>query len=755
MSRFTPALRGRVSRREIALSPHVWFAVALAFAVFAVGCGFTGLFVHPFTTTRMLVLSGGLAAIAVGIALRPPPEPDSITTHVVIALAYGGTSAAMFAFAPYGTAALPAAAFIGPLIAIWLDDHRQMAAHYVAATVALLLPSLLGEANTATFVATCSLLPPTFVLGFCCLLVLRSAEAQGDRLEAMAMRDPLTGAGNRRLLHEHLPLELKRHHSSHRSLSVIALDLNGFKHVNDSLGHAAGDQLLITVAATIARTAGPRMTVVRQGGDEFAIIAPDTDEVGAVQLKTALREALEPIVSTGIGFATFPSDGGDRYRLLELADARLIAAKEHARQRAELATLPSLSDVVAGAPDGPAIDPATRAAALGAGAPAGASDGTVLPQSDDLDANLISRRSLATNVLIWRVTGAMFLFYSLVAVATMVWAPDLSGPWFSRLVAGGALVGLAVVLTRPAAIGTWRSHVVIAATYVVPALAVLACQPNGSVSIGAAVFIGPLVATRSETRRQAGVHILLATILLGAVAASGILFGLVDAPSILALLIQSLTMIILAFCCVVVFEAAEAQGRELERLAVRDPLTGLANRRRLHAVLGELLTQIDEEIDPEPVSVLALDLNGFKALNDHVGHAAGDELLVDVADQLRRVIGDQGLIARPGGDEFTVVLPGLDAAGAERLAGTVRERAGKIWRHGHEISTGVGVATAPYDARTTNGLLDLADRRLLTDKYGDDAPPAAVAPIEAEVAAPAQASTPIGPETDPSLRAAA
>jgi diguanylate cyclase (GGDEF)-like protein len=95
---------------------------------------------------------------------------------------------------------------------------------------------------------------------------------------------------------------------------------------------------------------------------------------------------------------------------------------------------------------------------------------------------------------------------------------------------------------------------------------------------------------------------------------------------------------------------AEATARA-EHLARHDPLTGLPNRSVFEAALNERCDR------PEPVGLLCLDLDGFKAVNDTFGHAAGDTLLKEVADRLRRVAGDVAQVARIGGDEFALILP--------------------------------------------------------------------------------------------------
>lgn len=666
------------------MSPHVWFAVAASFAVFALACVVLFLTLPTFGTPKMAALGAGLALVATVLARMPAPEPDSISTHIVIALSYVGTAAAMLAFAPFGTAALAAAAFIGPLVAIWLDNRRQIAAHYLAAAIVLLLPSVLGIVDTPTLIATCTLLPPAFVHGLATLNVLELVEEQSDRLESLTMRDPLTGAGNRRMLDDRLAIELARHGAHGRALSIVALDLDGFKRLNDRHGHAAGDQLLVEVARRLGQEAGDQACVVRQGGDEFLVLAPGTDSAEAHKLSDRLQAALAGLVGTGVGSATYPADAVSADALLALADDRLLANKRARGRQA---------DVEVQAQHLPPV--------------------TSSPPPHGLE---ISRDALSTRPLLWRTTGAMFLFYAVAGTALLSWSPELAGPLFGPLVACGAVVGVAVMLTRPPGVGTLPSHAVVVLSYLFPALAFVACQPGGSVAIGSAIFVGPLIAIRTQTRRQAAAHLGAATALMTLVALS----GWVDTPSVLALLVQIATMVVLLVCSVIVLEASERQLHTLAELTATDPLTGLANRRHLMLASGSLLE--DARANREPLSVLALDLNGFKRLNDVAGHTAGDALLVEIATRLQSAVDQRALVARQGGDEFTVVLPGHDETRAAQAAAAIHASFGHLLWHGMPISTGLGHATFPADGDELEALLEISDRRLLSDKYGSLGP---------------------------------
>jgi len=161
------------------------------------------------------------------------------------------------------------------------------------------------------------------------------------------------------------------------------------------------------------------------------------------------------------------------------------------------------------------------------------------------------------------------------------------------------------------------------------------------------------------------------------------------------------------------------QAELLTHRAMHDPLTGLANRTLLQEVLQSVLEQpgvVDR------VAVLACDLDGFKAINDRYGHAAGDEVLVHVAGVLRAATAGRGTVARLGGDEFVVVVQDPDGAKAVfDVAGSIlamlREPA-RIQRRRLTVNASIGIALA--DPETIAGgapaLLAAADAALYRAK---------------------------------------
>jgi len=159
-----------------------------------------------------------------------------------------------------------------------------------------------------------------------------------DEIEHMAHFDLLTGLPNRPLLYDRMGIALKNAQRNKQLLAVFFLDLDGFKGVNDSLGHEAGDQVLIEVAHRLEQCVRGSDTVARLGGDEFVLVLSSTsDPEGSVAIATKIISALsEPImfndhpcsVGASIGIATYPKDGETQDTLLSKADAAMYTAKE-------------------------------------------------------------------------------------------------------------------------------------------------------------------------------------------------------------------------------------------------------------------------------------------------------------------------------------------------------------------------------------------------------------------------------------------
>ncbi len=162
--------------------------------------------------------------------------------------------------------------------------------------------------------------------------------AERDRHNAF--HDALTGLPNRTLLYERIQLAVAASERDEKPVAIILLDLDHFKEVNDTLGHAVGDKLLQKLAPRIKQCVREADTLARLGGDEFSAVLPTAGERDAILVAEKLRHAIEqPIkingqfisIGASMGIAIFPHHGKDAETLLQHADIAMYQAKHHAR----------------------------------------------------------------------------------------------------------------------------------------------------------------------------------------------------------------------------------------------------------------------------------------------------------------------------------------------------------------------------------------------------------------------------------------
>jgi two-component system, cell cycle response regulator len=196
-------------------------------------------------------------------------------------------------------------------------------------------------------------LPKPFPLELLRLVVGRTLHAQRlaeraqqvDLYEKLAHTDGLTELYNYRFFHQHLRVELNRARRFNRALSLIMADLDHFKAYNDIHGHQAGDQALRQLGGLLRRTSRGYDLVARYGGDEFALILPETTKPRAVEVAERVRRAVQTATVEGaprgpggyftvsLGIATFPEDATEQSDLIRKADLALYQAKSRGRNR--------------------------------------------------------------------------------------------------------------------------------------------------------------------------------------------------------------------------------------------------------------------------------------------------------------------------------------------------------------------------------------------------------------------------------------
>lgn len=171
----------------------------------------------------------------------------------------------------------------------------------------------------------------------------RELSEANARLERLAVTDGLTGLFNHRRFQEALHSELLRCERHKRPLAVLMLDVDFFKKVNDSMGHPAGDELLRRLAEVLGADLRQTDLISRYGGEEFAVLLPETTKAEAMQVAERMRESVElkinennswtQRITVSVGVATFPEDGATAETVLEAADQALYVAKRQGRNR--------------------------------------------------------------------------------------------------------------------------------------------------------------------------------------------------------------------------------------------------------------------------------------------------------------------------------------------------------------------------------------------------------------------------------------
>jgi diguanylate cyclase (GGDEF)-like protein len=170
-----------------------------------------------------------------------------------------------------------------------------------------------------------------------------------ETLRDQSIRDPLTGLFNRRFMQESLDRELQRARRKKRPLTVVFVDLDHFKRFNDAFGHDAGDLVLRTMADLFLRHFRGDDVVCRYGGEEFAIILPESSAKDAAKRANQLRIEARGIsmrhlgqvldsVTLSIGIAAFPEHGSTSEEILRAADQCLYQSKSDGRDRLTVAT---------------------------------------------------------------------------------------------------------------------------------------------------------------------------------------------------------------------------------------------------------------------------------------------------------------------------------------------------------------------------------------------------------------------------------
>jgi diguanylate cyclase (GGDEF)-like protein len=219
-------------------------------------------------------------------------------------------------------------------VAVVFPSLREMAPYLGLIAIGLLVPfAYQDEPARQTTLWLLAVAPGVVFIAIVVGRLTANLEASREAYRRLSGEDGLTGVGNYRSLIERLRHETARHRRHGREFALVTLDLDNFKAVNETHGHLTGDLVLAVVGSTIELRVRAGDVVFRQGGDEFAVLAPETNRDQAEQLAARITDALARIssgsvqLSACVGMAVFPDDGLEPGELLDNADVSLRSRK--------------------------------------------------------------------------------------------------------------------------------------------------------------------------------------------------------------------------------------------------------------------------------------------------------------------------------------------------------------------------------------------------------------------------------------------
>lgn len=671
----------RVSRRDLAEQQAVWLAHGLTFATLATASAIFGLVSGR---TGEVALAAVLAACAVGVLACRAAPASSLRSHAALASVYVCIGLAEIAYAPDWWVPLGASMFIATLTSIRVISVRAIVGHLVAASLWLAVPAVALGASAKELAMLAALVAGVWTLTFAVVTLLRAAELQGRKLQDLLRVDPLTAVGNERLLIERLATELDVHKRARESFSIVAVDLTDFTGVNERLGRAMGDELLVRVAGVISVLVEPEATVARPLDDEFWILVPKADALAATQLVHRIRTGLasvaiddpgEPALSAAAGVATYPRDGIDAAALLDTAHKRL----SDDQQRVQPTDDRHASD---------------RAVAEGAA------------EAPDAALRGLSRADLATHQRLWRYAQAVFATMCVLAALAAV---ETEGSSSAHLfVLGGFLLVTVVVVLSPRPPSTERvaGHALVAASYIATAAAFWALVDNPLVGLTGALFVAPFIAIRSTSRRTTIAHLVGATAAFVLAAGALLAAGDAERSALLSIALVAPAIWSLGLSCMFALELAERQGRRLEELVRTDYVTGIGNRIRLDEALVASLNA--RRVSGAPLALVAVEV--VETFEN--SRQTSEELLRAAAEAVAVALGPRDLVTRRRGHEFVAMLPGADVHHAEHAARAIFASLSALSELGHRVECAQAVVSAPADGTSAAELLSTLDTRL-------------------------------------------
>ncbi|MDQ8044052.1 MAG: GGDEF domain-containing protein [Solirubrobacteraceae bacterium] len=678
-----------LGRRDVALAPWATAAlVALAYAISEVLRGDSGsgsLAVRVAGALAVAVVCA-VAALTVDVKTLRPLR----TSMAVYLLGAGGLIAALAAVAA-ATDGLRSVVFSGiALIALYLG--LVLSAPWSAGLTATMLAAagavevIRPGASLLEALSVFSLTAAGWIVG----LLSRAGQRRVERIAKRLTRcDVLTATLNRRGLIEELEAQTLRARNAREPIALMIFDLDGFKAVNTQRGNAAGDELLAWIGGLLGALLPARASAGRLGSDEFAVSLVGVDRRAAAALGEEVRVAIGERHPVSVGIATSENALVNPIDLVRVADAAMRVAKQDPDIHLHSLVVGGFRNVVEGAGRPVEIPPVAitydRLRAIG-GRP---------------------RRPNPNAAAGWLIRGGFIIIgLSGIVVVGIEIADGTSGVyadlvrWLAAPWVLANLVGAWLQPARVPATGV-RLRVIFAVSLFLTGIGVCGAALSTGAGIAAPMMIGLALKVAFDaavgTRRQARLTLAITIAFYALCAALSHPEALWAAPLGLAQLVSAHLLGSLSRRAL---DATTAQWVDLSRA---DVLTGLGNRIGFDEDTTDALEVA--RVDNRRMAILAVDLIGFKQVNETQGPILGDALLQRVADVLRAVLSDSPALGRLGGDEFVAAVPVASLEEADQLSGLVERAISGV------IQAAAGCAVFPDDGTDVETLVRTADLR--------------------------------------------